>query len=129
MGRDDDFDDVDDVLDDRRAELEARFQELERDAEIERLRQQAGAPPRDRQPPPAGEKPSAGEKPPAGEKPSAGDPLAGMKAALDTEGELERYLLVICPHCDAKNRMSLTRVRTAKPVCGRCKQDLSFVKV
>jgi hypothetical protein len=126
MGRDDDFDDVDDVLDDRRAELEARFQELERDAEIERLRQQAGAPPRER---PAPDAAPAAEDPPDGKKPSAGDPLAGMKAALDTEGELERYLLVICPHCDAKNRMSLTRVRTAKPVCGRCKQDLSFVKV
>ena len=42
--------------------------------------------------------------------------------------ELERYLLVLCPGCGAKNRMSLTRVRTAKPICGRCKQDLSFTK-
>jgi len=111
-------DDLDDVLDDGRAELEARFQELEREAEIDELRRQSGAPPR--------EKPAAGGEP-AADRPK-GDPLADMKAALESDGELERYILVLCQGCGAKNRMSLTRVRTAKPVCGRCKQDLSFTK-
>jgi len=114
-----DPDDLDDLLDDRKADLEARFQELEREAEIERLRQTGGAgassPPRDPGPADAPAAPGA-------------DPLADMKAVFESDQELERYLLVVCPDCGAKNRMSLTRVRTAKPVCGRCKQDLSFTK-
>lgn len=110
-------DDVDDILDDGRAELEARFEELEREAEIERMRQQSGAgpAPRDR---------AQRDRPGGG----GSDPLAEMKDALESDGELERYLMVLCQGCGAKNRMSLTRVRTAKPICGRCKQDLSFTK-
>ena len=114
-------DDLDDLLDDGRAELEARFQELEREAEIESMRQESGrsATPPDRATPDAED----GEP-----KGSEADPLSEMKDALDSDEELERYLLVLCPGCGAKNRMSLTRVRTAKPICGRCRKDLSFTK-
>jgi hypothetical protein len=119
MAHDDLPDDLDELLDDRRPDLEARFQELERDAEIERIRQQTGAPP-----PRAQASASPSEDPPA----AGDDPLSEMKDAIDSDKELERYLLVLCPKCGAKNRMSLTRVRTAKPICGRCKEDLSFTK-
>jgi hypothetical protein len=116
-------DDGDDPLDNRSAELEARFRELEHEAEIERLRAHAGgkAPRAERseQRQPGTASPAAGE---------ARDPLADLKAAVDGASEpteAERYLLVECPHCQAKNRMSLSRVRTATPVCGRCKQGLA----
>ena len=114
--------DLDDLLDGgKRAEMEARFRELEREAEIEELRRKAGVPPGA-----AGDAPDPGK---ARRKPAAPDPLADMKAALNSDEPLERYLLVLCPACDARNRMSLTRVRGADPICGRCKADLSFSKV
>ena len=134
-------DDLDDLLDGKRAEIEARFLELEREAEIDRLRREAGQPARGGGP--AGQASSRTDARPgdpgiSGEQrgsqgarasSSTEDPLAGMKAALDSEGDPERYLLVICPQCEAKNRVSLTRVRTGSPLCGRCKQSLAFVKV
>lgn len=114
-----------DPLDDRQAEIEARFRELERDAEIERLRAQQGAGSGRSGPPPDGGKPAGG----------APDPLASMKAALERDeapspdaAPGERYLLVLCPHCQAKNRMSLTRVRTQNPICGGCKAPLAFTR-
>jgi hypothetical protein len=119
-----DPDDLDDFLNGNRADLEARFRELEQEAEIERIRQESGAPPpkdRDRSVAPEDGRAEQGEG-------SGGDPLSEMKAALDSDAELERYLLVICPSCDAKNRMSLTKVRTMTPVCGRCKKELAFTK-
>jgi hypothetical protein len=120
-----DDDDIDDVLDDRKADLEARFRELEREAEIERMR--GGAPRAEPgSPPPAEPKPSAASGPKAGG--ADRDPLADLKAAVEGGAALERYLLVLCPHCDAKNRMSLAKVRTASPICGRCKRELSFAK-
>lgn len=115
-----DPDDLDDFLNGNRADLEARFRELEQEAEIDRIRQESGAPP-----PPKDKDQSAD---PAEQDGGGGDPLSDMKAALDSDAELERYLLVICPRCDAKNRMSLTKVRTLTPVCGRCKQELAFTK-
>jgi hypothetical protein len=127
-----DDDDIDDLLDDRKADLEARFRELERDAEIERMRGGAPRPEGRAGPPPAEpQRPSAGAganaEPPAASGAKA-DPLADLKAAVEGSAPLERYLLVLCPHCDAKNRMSLGKVRTASPVCGRCKRELSFAK-
>ena len=113
-------DDLDDVLDDREADLEARFRDLERQAEIERLRTESGAPPRDT--------PGAQPAPPPAEKPGAPDPLADLKAAVEGSGELPLYLLVLCPHCEGKNRVSLAKVRSLKPMCGRCKKDLAFPK-
>jgi hypothetical protein len=120
-----DPDDLDDFLNGNRADLEARFRELEQEAEIERIRQESGAPPSKDGDRSAERDRSRAEQ---GEGGSGGDPLSEMKAALDSDAELERYLLVICPHCDAKNRMSLTKVRTMTPVCGRCKQELAFTK-
>lgn len=114
-------DDLDDFLDGNRAELEARFEELEQEAEIERMRREGGAPP------PRRER-TAGGTDDREQAAGGDDPLSEMKDALDSDKELERYLLVLCPACDAKNRMSLTKVRTASPVCGRCKKDLSFTK-
>ena len=117
-----DGDDDLDPLDDRQAEIEARFRELERDAEIERLRAQQGG--GERKP---GSPPRASEAP--GQAP---DPLAKMKAALDREDapepEGERYLLVLCPQCNAKNRMSLSKVRTQNPICGGCRAPLAFAR-
>ena len=117
-------DDLDDLLDGRKAEVEERFRELEHEEEIERLRAKAGAPrpPRaDKQstPDPAGA--------PGAAAPPGDDPLADLKAAVNG-AEVERYLLVECPHCQGKNRVPLTKLRTSNPVCGRCKKELSFIK-
>ena len=111
-------DDLDDFLDGRSAEIEARFRQLELDAEIARMRARSGG-----APPPEGTKDD--DAPP----PNPDDSLSDLKAALEQEQELpSRYLLVLCPQCQAKNRMSLKRVRTMNPICGRCKEDLSFEK-
>lgn len=114
----DDLDD--DPLADRSAELEARFRELERDAEIEKLRAQQGGSPGD----------GTSAPPRARPVPGSEDPLAKMKAALDGEEQpdAERYLLVLCPSCNAKNRMSLTKVRTQNPICGGCRASLAFTR-
>lgn len=40
----------------------------------------------------------------------------------------ERFVLVLCPHCEGKNRLSLRRLLGARPRCGRCKNDLSFLR-
>jgi ribosomal protein L40E len=134
----DDRDDLDDFLDNGRgAELEARFQELELDAEIEQMRQEAGTDARrerDHRPPqepeeaaePAARK-SAGKRH-AGRKPSGSDPLQDMKDALDSEAEPEKFLLVVCLQCGARNRMSLSRVRSLTPICGRCKAELAALR-
>ncbi len=117
MDRDDD---LDDLLDGRKAEVEDRFRELEHEEEIERLRAKTGAPPR---------RPSPETQAPAGQAGAGGDdPLADLKAAVDGSGEVERYLLVECPHCQGKNRVPVSKLRRANPVCGRCKKELSFIK-
>lgn len=119
---------MDDILDGDRSRLEARFRELELQAEVERMRREQGG------------APSAGASSSA--RATAGDdadPLADMKAALGGDEKaassapqsepgaaVERYVLAICPHCDAKNRISLTRLRSANPRCGGCKEPLSF---
>jgi len=111
---------TDDILDEKDARLEERFRELEYEAEIERLKKQ-GTTPQGHETP----KPEAG----ATTSPSKDDPLSEMKAALDDDGELERFVLALCPHCSAKNRVSLERLRGGDPRCGGCKQDLSFSRV
>ena len=111
MPRDDDYQDP---LSDEAAELEARFRKLEQEAEMDDLRRRAGVP----DPPP--------DHPPAEDAPSAGpDPLADLKAALDSDEPIERYMLAICPGCAGKNRVSMTKVRTGDPLCGRCKEPLA----
>ena len=123
MDRDDD---LDDLLDGRKAEVEERFRELEHEEEIERLREKAGAP---RRPPQSGDaRPGGGEQGAPGPNAAPGDdPLADLKAAV-SGSEVERYLLVECPHCQGKNRVALSKLRRLNPVCGRCKQELAFVK-
>jgi hypothetical protein len=133
MGRDD----FDDPLDDGRAELEARFQELEREAQLERLRRgQPASPPN-----------AKGAPSPA----TAPDPLAAMKGALDDlereptmkaagadsrakdaapgppeeDSARRRFVVLVCPHCGAKNRTDLDRLRRQLPRCGGCKEVLA----
>jgi hypothetical protein len=120
-------DDVDDLLDDGESELEARFRELEQEAEIARMRSRSARP--------VGADARAVETAPSEGSPVAGavgaqgdDPLADLKSALDGDREAERYLLVLCIHCGAKNRMSLTRARRLTPLCGGCKKELAFIK-
>lgn len=119
-------DDYDDILDGDRQRVEDRFRELEVEAEIDRMRRQQGGAPRR-------------ERPAAATGASGADDLADMKAALDGDGpagdaeendhaDAERYVLAICPHCDAKNRVSLTKLRTGDPKCGACKKPLSFTR-
>jgi hypothetical protein len=90
------LDESEDPLADRREALEDRFLELEREAELEKMRTAAG--PKDEE------------------------------ASLQGEPVMERYLLVVCPFCSGKNRLSLSRVRSKNPICGHCKKDLSFTK-
>ena len=74
-------------------------------------------------------------------KSNAKDPLMDLKDAFDGKaassgtstkkrrtkaGPAKRYLVVVCPGCDAKNRVPLERLKKKLPVCGRCKVDLSF---
>jgi hypothetical protein len=115
-------DDLKDVLDDQEADLEARFRELEQEAEIERLRSASGAPSREQRGP-AGQ-PAA----PSAASSGASDPLADLKAAVEGSAEMPLYLLVLCPHCEARNRVGLAKVRTLRPICGRCKKELAFTK-
>lgn len=126
MGRDDldEMDELDAYIDGNRAELEARFRELEQEDEIRRMRQRGGGAP----PPETDDAGAKGGEAPPRRDPGADDPLADLKAAVDGSREVERYLLVICPACGAKNRMSLSRVRTKNPVCGACKEDLSRIR-
>lgn len=113
-GDPDDVFDADDPIDGERARVEARFRELERDEELRRMR--------------GGPAPDAAA---AGSGEPGADDLAGMKAALGGEDERaadpgERYVVLLCPSCAAKNRTSLTRVRHSLPRCGACKKPLWF---
>ncbi|MCC6746716.1 MAG: hypothetical protein IT371_03600 [Deltaproteobacteria bacterium] len=148
----DDFDDLDAERESRRAHLEARFRELEEQAELDELRRRAGMPPGERparsSPPPQGasQAPSPDETSDPGADPlhelksrvagakakKAHDPSAPAPeppASSEHPGSaprIERFLLVVCPHCEAKNRTRLSRLRTQLPVCGACKRDLAF---
>lgn len=122
-----DFDD----FDSKEAELEARFQDLETDAELEKLRRMQGL----------------GDVPPHSRKQArspSSDPLSDMKAALEADDNdpddardsarkkaapqpaTRKYLLLICPACGAKNRTRLDKLRKQLPLCGGCKESLSF---
>lgn len=37
----------------------------------------------------------------------------------------DRFLVVVCPSCAAKNRVSLMRIREKNPVCGACRRSLA----
>lgn len=90
------------LLGDQDEELEARFRELER----------------------GGSHGQASTSP-------ADDPLADLKAEVAGERRREtarkpaqRFLVVLCPGCKAKNRVPLNRVPQDLPRCGRCSEDL-----
>ncbi|MDP6946233.1 MAG: hypothetical protein QF464_18945 [Myxococcota bacterium] len=124
------FDELDDLLgeDD---ELEAAFRELDAQLKMDELRRQG--------PKRSARKGASGGGRSTTRKNTAADPLGDLKAAFDggkktskatkkrpAKGPVKRYLVVVCPGCDAKNRVPLERLRKALPVCGRCKVDLSF---
>ncbi len=110
MAPDDDFIDP---LGDEAAELEARFRAMEEEADLDDLRRRAGV------------APGPSDVGSGADAPIGPDPLSDLKAAIDNDGPVETYLLAICPACQTKNRISMTRVRTGEPVCGKCKEKLA----
>ena len=129
------FDELDDLLDGD-DELEAAFRELDAQLKMEEMRKKGGAT--------RGKSTSRKATGNASKKstranPTA-DPLKDLKAAFGgkqgaadkkaktRQGPVKRYLVVVCPSCDAKNRVPLERLKKKLPVCGRCKTDLSFVR-
>lgn len=107
----DEMDELDRLLDGNRAEMEARFRELEMQERLRAMRDLSGEP----------DAPEQGRR-----APDPNDPLSDLKAKMDeADAPPERFLLVECPHCSVTNRLSLTRVRTGNPICGKCKEDLA----
>lgn len=111
------IDELNDLLDDKDAQLEAEFRDLEQEAEVTQLKRKIAS----------------------GGDPSSDDPLADLKGDLDGKPsgtqrqareptDAERFILVLCPKCKAKNRTNLERVRTHLPRCGRCREPLTFTK-
>lgn len=113
------IDDLDDILN-TTDELEARFRELESQVELDALRAEAEAELQGRRRP----------SPPPDPGPTReADPLAAMKARLDSDGPARvRYMTVLCPSCAAKNRVPLDRVRHQQPMCGACRTDLAYAR-
>jgi ribosomal protein S27E len=102
----------DDSIDEERAELEARFRELEAESAVEALRNNV----------------SGGERPAPAAADAGPDPLAAMKAQFEARPAASRFLLVLCPQCQAKNRTRLDRLRQADPVCGACGRPLAMAR-
>jgi hypothetical protein len=100
---------LDALLGDPEAELEARFRELEGEPDLAELKARAAA--------------AGGHAAPG---PSE-DPLASMKASVQGR-QAEHYLIVMCPSCGGKNRAKVARLRQELPRCGRCKADLAFTR-
>ncbi len=109
---------LDALLNDRDDALEARFRELEREHDLNRMRRGGDA--------------SRGGDAGRRERARAADedPLADLKARMDggggarPSGEVERVVLALCPRCGAKNRIPYARVATGEPRCGACKAEL-----
>ncbi len=137
------FDDLDDLLNGE-DELEAAFRELDAKIKMDEMRAKRG-PSRGRASTSKGRTSSSSGKAERrsghGKAARAKDPLADLKAAFDgaaspkqsaapkpkpSKSEGPRYVVVVCPSCSTKNRVSLGRLRTRLPICGRCKTDLSF---
>ena len=98
-------DDLDFLLDDVNAALEAKFRELESSAAVESLRSRAEA------------------------TSASNDPLEALKDQLDgeTSTKTERVVLLTCPACKAKNRTSLAKLRALMEAkCGGCGAALAF---
>ena len=121
MGEDDAL--LGDGLSDLDHELEARFAELERQADLAEATTRAYAPPR----------PAAA---PSAPHPAADDPLRDLKAAFSAQAAPKpapevppvEVLLVLCPSpaCGRKNRVERARALAtdAPPRCGACGASL-----
>jgi hypothetical protein len=102
MSYDDDFDPYTDPLrESTDDELEKRFRDLEQQEEVEALRQRMT------------------HEPGAEENPRSRAHPRGAEAE-------ERWVLLTCPECGAKNRTSLQKLQTHLPRCGRCKAEVWF---
>ena len=102
------IDDLDFLLNDANAALEAQFRELEAARSIDGLRNN-----------------------PTAQPVTPEDPLQALKEKLDSAGPaqpqtVERYVLLTCPSCKAKNRTSLEKLRRMEPKCGGCGENLAF---
>ena len=102
------IDDLDFLLNDANAALEAKFRELEAAESIDEFKHTSGA------------RPAASK-----------DPLQTLKEQLASSAPSEprttqRYVLLICPSCKAKNRTSLEKLRLMEPKCGGCGDNLAF---
>lgn len=49
--------------------------------------------------------------------------IAKLSDALDVFTLLEKFMRMICPHCQKTNQLPVERLASA-PICGACKQDL-----
>lgn len=125
----DDMNDIDDLLADLDHELEARFQDLERQADLDEVRAKMARDDQATRHRPAG---GRGDHPGAA---SVEDPLKDLKQAFTRPSAAaspgaaagpRELLLVLCPACGRKNRLDRRRATTADPRCGACGAALVF---
>lgn len=120
---DDDYDELT-----TRIDLEARFRELEAEAEIERM----GGRRAERRP---GARDAGAQRGASQRASRADDPLADLKAQFERSSAraagvgakepIDPWVIVLCPSCQAKNRTPLARLRRADPICGACGRTLA----
>jgi len=108
---------LEDGLGDLDLELEARFAELERRADLADAAARAGSRP-------TAPTPTGGAADPLADLKAAFTSSAEPKASTDTGPEVREFLLVLCPDpaCGRKNRLDRARALAAdtSPRCGAC---------
>ena len=103
------IDDLDFLLNDANAALEAKFRELEAAEGIDDFKER-----------------------PDMRVSATKDPLQALKEQLDSTSTesprpaTQRYVLLTCPSCKAKNRTALEKLRRMEPNCGGCSENLTF---
>jgi hypothetical protein len=50
--------------------------------------------------------------------------LEAFKSQAGAASGQDKFFVVLCPQCSGKNRVSLSKVRSKMPRCGRCKGEL-----
>ena len=50
--------------------------------------------------------------------------LEAFRAQVGASPNQDKFFIVLCPQCSGKNRVSLAKVRSKMPRCGRCKSEL-----
>ena len=50
--------------------------------------------------------------------------LEAFKSQAGVASGQDKFFVVLCPQCSGKNRVSLAKVRSKMPRCGRCKSEL-----